>query len=120
MTPRAGSAAPDGWLAGGPDEPRGSAELSPDEVERIVQNAIDEANRTRAAIRLPLGSRTSMVIAVSDLDGNVLGLYRMSDSTVFSIDVAVAKARNVVYLATVLILETSRRSRSNSDIQSHR
>jgi uncharacterized protein GlcG (DUF336 family) len=73
--------------------------LSPDEVERIVQNAIDEANQTRAAIRLPLGSRTRMVIAVSDLDGNILGLYRMSDSTVFSIDVAVAKARNVVYFS---------------------
>jgi uncharacterized protein GlcG (DUF336 family) len=38
-----------------------------------------------------------MVIAISDLDGNILALYRMPDATVFSIDVAVAKARNVVY-----------------------
>ena len=44
--------------------------LSVDDVSRIVQNAIDRANLTRAAIRLPLGSRTRMVISVADLDGN--------------------------------------------------
>ena len=38
-----------------------------------------------------------MTIAVTDLDGTVLGLHRMSDATVFSVDVAVAKARNVIY-----------------------
>ncbi|MBI2478425.1 MAG: heme-binding protein, partial [Planctomycetia bacterium] len=32
-------------------------------------------------------------------DGNVLGLYRMPDATFFSIDVAVAKARNTAYYA---------------------
>jgi uncharacterized protein GlcG (DUF336 family) len=99
LSPRDGTAAPDGWLAGGPDQPRSSADLSADEVQTIVENAVAEASRTRAAIRLPAGSRTSMVIAVSDLNGNLLGLYRMADSTVFSIDVAVAKSRNVVYLS---------------------
>ena len=100
VLPRAGGVAPEGWLAGGPDNPRGSVELSPDEVERIIEQAVDEGNRTRAAIRLPIGSRGSFVIAVSDLAGNILGLYRMSDSTVFSIDVAVSKSRNVVYFST--------------------
>jgi len=38
-----------------------------------------------------------MVIAVADLDGTIIGLRRMQDSTVFSIDVAVTKARNMVY-----------------------
>ena len=38
-----------------------------------------------------------MVFAVTDKDGNILGLYRMPDATYFSIDVAVAKARNVAY-----------------------
>jgi uncharacterized protein GlcG (DUF336 family) len=38
-----------------------------------------------------------MVIAITDTQGNVLGLYRMQDATVFSIDVAVAKSRNVAY-----------------------
>jgi uncharacterized protein GlcG (DUF336 family) len=40
-----------------------------------------------------------MVISVADLDGTILALYRMPDATVFSIDVAVTKARNVVYFS---------------------
>ncbi len=38
-----------------------------------------------------------MVIAVADLDGTLIGLRRMTDSTVFSVDVAATKARNMVY-----------------------
>ena len=71
--------------------------LSASEVASIVNNAIATANLTRAVIRLPLGQRTRMVIAVVDLDGSLLALYRMPDATVFSIDVAVGKARNMVY-----------------------
>lgn len=71
--------------------------LSPLDVKQILDNAEATANATRAAIRLPIGSRTRMVISVADLDGTVIGLRRMSDSTVFSIDVAVTKARNMVY-----------------------
>jgi uncharacterized protein GlcG (DUF336 family) len=41
-----------------------------------------------------------MTIAVSDLDGTILGLYRMHDGTVFSADVAASKARNVVWFST--------------------
>jgi uncharacterized protein GlcG (DUF336 family) len=37
------------------------------------------------------------VYAVADLNGNIVGLFRQPDATVFSIDVAVAKARNVAY-----------------------
>ncbi len=96
---RASRGAAENWLVGGPDSPRGSPELSPDEVELIVRQSIEQAEETRAAIRLPLGSRTRMAIAVTDLDGELLALFRMSDSTVFSVDVAVAKARNVVYFS---------------------
>ena len=84
---------PDEWLVG----PLGSPELTAAEVERIVIQSIDTANRARAAIRLPLGSRTRMVIAVTDLRGALLGLFRMPDATIFSIDVAVAKARNMSF-----------------------
>ena len=38
-----------------------------------------------------------MVLAVTDSTGAVLALYRMPDATYFSIDVAVAKARNDAY-----------------------
>ena len=61
-----------------------------------MQRAIAAAKKTRAVIRLPLNSYARMVIAVADLDGSILALYRMPDATVFSIDVAVAKARNVI------------------------
>lgn len=71
--------------------------LSAAEVTQILNNAETTASTTRAAIRLPLGSKTRMVIAVADLDGTIIGLRRMQDSTVFSIDVAATKARNMVY-----------------------
>ena len=93
--PRDGGIAPDGYLV----RPAASPELSEAEVTRIVDQSLAAARATRALIRLPLGSRTRMVIAVGDLNGNILAVYRMQDSTIFSIDVAVAKARNVVYFS---------------------
>ena len=69
------------------------------QVQRIVQQTVATGNLTRAAIRLPVGSRARFVIAVADLDGSLLALYRMADATVFSVDVAVAKSRNVVYFS---------------------
>ena len=71
--------------------------LNAGDVTQILNNAEATANTTRAAIRLPLGSKARMVIAVADLDGTIIGLRRMQDSTVFSIDVAASKARNMVY-----------------------
>jgi uncharacterized protein GlcG (DUF336 family) len=71
--------------------------LNAADVQQILNNAETTANQTRAVIRLPLGSRARMVIAVADLDGTIIGLRRMPDSTVFSIDVAATKARNMVY-----------------------
>jgi uncharacterized protein GlcG (DUF336 family) len=93
--PLDGKPASEGWLVG----PLTGKKLSASDVAGIVQNAIDTANRTRAGIRLPVGQRTKMVISVSDLDGTILALYRMTDSTIFSIDVALTKARNVVYFS---------------------
>lgn len=90
-----GGCVPAGYLVG----PMGGGTLAAAEVERIVQQAVDGAGRTRAVIRLPPGERARMAIAVGDPSGNILALYRMSDATVFSIDVAVAKARNVAYFS---------------------
>jgi uncharacterized protein GlcG (DUF336 family) len=88
-----GQQIPEGWLV----TPHAGGGLSADNVRQIIQQGITQANLTRAAIRLPLGRTTKMIFAVTDTAGNVLGLYRMPDATVFSIDVAVAKARNVAY-----------------------
>ncbi|HKV25194.1 MAG TPA: heme-binding protein [Candidatus Acidoferrum sp.] len=71
--------------------------LSAADVQNILDNAQTTSEQTRAAIRLPIGARARMVIAVADLDGTIIGLRRMQDATVFSIDVAVSKARNMVY-----------------------
>jgi uncharacterized protein GlcG (DUF336 family) len=86
---------PEGWLVG----PKAGTQLLESEVRSIVLNCVARANQTRGIIRLPLEARAKFVIAVTDLDGEVLGLYRMPDATVFSIDVAVTKARNVVYFS---------------------
>ncbi len=100
---RDGEPVPEGWLVG----PKASSvdPISKSDVERIVGNAIDEANRVRAAIRLPFGRRTKMVFSVTDTAGNILGLFRMGDATVFSIDVAVAKARNTAYYADAAAIQ---------------
>jgi uncharacterized protein GlcG (DUF336 family) len=95
ISPTAGAAAPEGDLVTPTAGPQGG--LLASEVTRILDAAEATANATRAAIRLPLGSRTRMVIAVADLDGTIIGLRRMPDATVFSVDVAASKARNMVY-----------------------
>ncbi len=92
-----------GWLVGpndATDAPAGAAPLNEAEVEEIIMAGVTRALETRAAIRLPLEARTAMVLAVSDTNDKLLGLFRMTDATVFSIDVAVAKSRNVVYFSS--------------------
>jgi len=96
-------APPEGYLVG-PMASAYSGGLSSSDVASIVSSAIATANQTRAVIRLPIGSRAKMMIAVSDLDGNLLALYRMPDATIFSIDVAVAKSRNVIYFSNAGLL----------------
>jgi len=70
--------------------------LSADEVRQILTQAVNRANKTRAAIRQPLGSAARVFIAVADVDGRVLGIWRTPDATAFSYDVSVQKARTVV------------------------
>jgi uncharacterized protein GlcG (DUF336 family) len=92
--PLNGGLPPEGDLVG---PTAGASGLTQNDVANIISQAVATAEITRAVIRLPPGSRTKMTVAVTDLDGTVLGLHRMPDATVFSIDVAVAKARNVIY-----------------------
>jgi uncharacterized protein GlcG (DUF336 family) len=96
LAPIKGGCADNEYLAG----PKAGTSLAQTQVDSIVQRGIAAAKKTRAAIRLPLNSYARMVIAVADLDGSILALYRMPDATVFSIDVAVAKARNVVWFSS--------------------
>jgi uncharacterized protein GlcG (DUF336 family) len=90
-------APPDGYLIAAANGPLGG--LTAAQVTSIISAAVATANQTRAQIRLPLNSPAKMMIAVSDLDGTLIGLYRMPDATIFSIDVAATKARNVIYFS---------------------
>ncbi len=107
-----------GWLVaphnGGDFDGVPGPDITTADVMRIVQQGITEANLDRAAIRLPLGQRTQMVFAVADKNGDVLGLFRQSDATIFSIDVAVAKARNTAYYADSAAIQTEDRVRAAS------
>jgi uncharacterized protein GlcG (DUF336 family) len=95
LGPNAGSLPPENYLVG----PNAGSALSQSDVAEIISNAVATAQITRAVIRLPPSSRTRMTIAVADTDGTILGLYRMPDGTVFSVDVAATKARNVVWFS---------------------
>ena len=94
--PLNGSLPPEGDLVG---PAAGTSGLTQADIATIINQAVTTADLTRAVIRLPPSSRAKMTIAVADLDGTILGLHRMPDATVFSIDVAVAKARNVIYFS---------------------
>src|SRR5205085_10255415 len=89
LGPLGGSLPPEGDLVG---PVAGASGLTQSDVANIIGQAVATAELTRAVIRLPPSSRTKMTIAVTDLDGTILGLHRMPDATAFSIDVAVAKA----------------------------
>ncbi|MFN7730414.1 MAG: dockerin type I domain-containing protein, partial [Pirellula sp.] len=97
-----GMTVPEGWLV----KPHASKvdNLTAADVDKIIKDGIQQAEKTRAAIRLNKqfkpGVETRMVFSVADSTGEVLGLYRMPDATVFSIDVAVAKSRNTAYYAS--------------------
>lgn len=97
--PGAGRQAPEGYLIG----PRASAVaggLTLAEVRQIVDQAVAEANRTRAQVRLPFGQSASFIIAVTDQAGEILAEFRMTDALFDAVDVVPSKARNAYYFST--------------------
>lgn len=75
---------------------RAGSLLTQSDVERIIQHAAGQAARTRAAIRQPPGKASQVFIAVVDIDGSPLGIWRTPDATVFSFDVSAQKARTAL------------------------
>ena len=99
VLPRDGRQAPEGYLIG----PRGSAVpggLTVVEVRRIVEQAVAQAERTRAQVRLPFGQSASFIIAVTDQAGEILAEFRMVDALFDAVDVVPSKARNAYYFST--------------------
>ncbi|MGB7070202.1 MAG: heme-binding protein [Pyrinomonadaceae bacterium] len=77
----------------------GSADLSAAETSQILADAISTADRTRGAIRQPIGSNARVTVAVVDTSGAVLGIFRQLDAPVFGLDVSVQKARTSMFFA---------------------
>jgi uncharacterized protein GlcG (DUF336 family) len=73
--------------------------LAAADVQRIIAQAAQQADITRAAIRQPLGSAARVSIAVVDVEGNVLGIFRTTDAPVFGFDVSAQKARTAAFLS---------------------
>ena len=86
-----------------PDTINGQPRLTAAEVRSILSHAAHETCITRAGIRLPVGVSMKAFITVvnnPDKDGDaptVLGTFRTGEATLFSWDVAVQKARTVIY-----------------------
>jgi len=103
VEPRQGNVAPDGWIVGpknATDNPPGAAPLTAAEVQSIVENAVAQALDSRSAVRLPSGTAVNVVHAVTDTNGELIGLFRQPDALPDAIDVCPAKARTSVYASS--------------------
>jgi uncharacterized protein GlcG (DUF336 family) len=103
VDPRQGNVAPDGWIVGpkdATDNPPGAAPLTAAEVQSIVENAVAEAQKARSAVRLPDGTAVAVVHAITDTNGELIGLFRQPDALPDAIDVCPAKARTSVYASS--------------------
>jgi uncharacterized protein GlcG (DUF336 family) len=79
------------------DSPLGA--ITKTDVVTMIQQAANEALGTRAAIRNPKGVSEQVWICVTDLAGNVLGVFRTNDATPFSYDVHVQKSRTAAFFS---------------------
>ena len=81
----------------------GQPRLTASEVTSIISLAAARAHITRGAIRLPIGVPAQVFITVvnnpnaNGVAPRVLGTFRTGEATLFSWDVAVQKARTVIY-----------------------
>jgi uncharacterized protein GlcG (DUF336 family) len=110
-----GTVVPEGFLVLPHDASDGSG-LTANDVFLMIFQGVQEALITRAAIRLPLDSNAVFVLTVTSKSGEVLGQFRMPDSTIFSIDVATSKARNASYYADPAALQANPFSRQFDEV----
>ncbi len=74
-------------------------QLTSADVTDILTDAHALNARLRAQIRRDSPQVSQVTVAVVDLDGNVLGVFRNSDAPVFGFDVAVQKARSASFMS---------------------
>ncbi|WP_293883194.1 heme-binding protein [Sphingomonas sp.] len=77
-----------------------SAPITIAEARALLEEAFTIMSRARAQIRQPLDSRAQVSISLVDTNGAVLGLVRAPDAPLFGTDVALQKARTVMFLSS--------------------
>jgi uncharacterized protein GlcG (DUF336 family) len=88
--------------------------LSQGEVRAIIASAAARAAKTRAGIRLPLGTSAKVFITVVGNPyhaGNpppILGIFRVGEATMFSWDVSAQKARTAVFFSNSQLAQSTR------------
>ena len=78
------------------------------DVTAILDDAAARSDLTRAGIRRPIGTAMRCFVSVTDLDGTVLGAIRTPESTLFSLDVSIQKARTAAFFSTDTFAVTTR------------
>lgn len=73
--------------------------LTIEDVTGIINRAGAQADQTRAAIRLPLGTPARVNISVVDASGAILGMFRTLDAPLFGFDVSAQKARTAAFFS---------------------
>lgn len=91
-----------------------ASRLTAAEVEDILGLAAERCAKTRAGIRLPLGTIAKTFITVvnnphkNGVAPVVLGTFRVGEATMFSWDVAVQKARTAVFFSNTQLAQSTR------------
>jgi uncharacterized protein GlcG (DUF336 family) len=78
--------------------PAGNA-ITASEAQALVTSGLNVAFSARAQIRIPANSFAQVSVVVVDLDGTILAMARTPDAAIFGADVAVQKARSVVFFS---------------------
>jgi uncharacterized protein (TIGR03437 family) len=73
--------------------------LTANDVTQIISQAAQQADRTRAAIRRPIGAPAEVNITVVDISGAVLGIFSTDDAPTFGFDVSAQKARTANFFS---------------------
>lgn len=74
--------------------------LTVEDVTDIINRAGAQADITRAAIRLPIGTPARVTITVVDASGAILGMFRTLDAPIFGFDVSAQKARTAAFFSS--------------------
>jgi uncharacterized protein GlcG (DUF336 family) len=91
-----------------------ASRLSVGEVRAVISAAAQRADKTRAGIRLPLGTSAKVFITVvgnphhAGVPPPILGIFRTGEATMFSWDVSAQKARTALFFSNSQLAQSSR------------